>query len=448
MGSKQLSPIRRLLSYLALSSQVISPALSLRVSVEVDVQIPLLASKGNDEQAPLKHQHELARSCPSGHNFPHVVCIHQYGSLIHGDFEREVRNVLADMDTYPSTNAPGESTFGHTSDADFLVWESAAGADILGLNPSVEFMFEVAERSHEAPIYSPSTNELYFSRLQRGFLPQLVVDLNQDPPTLSERLANPPIYAASGARFHEGLIYFCTLGGNSSLNGHSFRPGIYTLDPTTGESKTVLNNYYGWYFNGVDDFDIDDEGQIWFTDNNYARPVHVNTHAPKFGTGTYRFNLTSGLASLVEDSLIEPNGVAFSPDKKTLYLTDTGAGSSVVDPHVYPAPPIHVNSTGPRTIYAYDMVPSRKTLLNKRPIYRALDYAPDGIKVSREGYLVTATGHGIDVLTAEGEPLVRVQTNFTVINIAWAGKEGEELWAVGVGGVARVRWGLRGPVEE
>ena len=84
-------------------------------------------------------------------------------------------------------------------------------------------------------------------------------------------------------------------------------------------------------------------------------------------------------------------------------------------------------------------------MLNKRAVYYAMDYVPDGIKVSREGYIVTAAGHGVDVLTAEGRPLVRVMMNFTVINIAFTGRDGDEMWAVGKGGAARVRWGLRGP---
>lgn len=69
---------------------------------------------------------------------------------------------------------------------------------------------------------------------------------------------------------------------------------------------------------------------------------------------------------------------------------------------------------------------------------------PDGIKVARNGYIVTATGHGVDVLDPAGIPLVRVQTNFTVVNIAWAGEGWQDLWMVGIGGVARVKWNLPG----
>ena len=83
-------------------------------------------------------------------------------------------------------------------------------------------------------------------------------------------------------------------------------------------------------------------------------------------------------------------------------------------------------------------------LANKRALFLAQDRIPDGIKVARNGYIATATGHGVDVLDESGVPIVRVQTNFSVINIAWAGPGLEDLWMVGVGGVGRVRWNLPG----
>lgn len=149
--------------------------------------------------------------------------------------------------------------------------------------------------------------------------------------------------------------------------------------------------------------------------------------------------------TVVEDTLREPNGAQFSPDGRTLYLTDTGAGETVIDAAVSPAPPIQYNSTGKRSVYAYDVDAARKVLRNKRPFYQSMQMVPDGIKVSEDGYVVAGTGGGVVVLSPEGEPVVLVQTNFTVINIAWAGPGLDELWAVGKGGVARIRLGLRGP---
>ena len=99
-----------------------------------------------------------------------------------------------------------------------------------------------------------------------GFLPQLVVDLNQDPPTLSEYLSDPPVYAPNGGTFHNGLIYWGASGGNNSIGGSEQRSGIRTLDPATNKTTTILNNYFGYYFNTVDDLFVHPNGDVWFTD--------------------------------------------------------------------------------------------------------------------------------------------------------------------------------------
>ena len=75
-----------------------------------------------------------------------------------------------------------------------------------------------------------------------------------------------------------------------------------------------------------------------------------------------------------------------------------------------------------------------------------MDFVPDGLKVARNGYIVTGTGHGVDILDQDGTPLLRIQTNFTAVNMDFAGKNYDELWIVGHGGVARVKWNLQGPV--
>ena len=72
------------------------------------------------------------------------------------------------------------------------------------------------------------------------------------------------------------------------------------------------------------------------------------------------------------------HGIAFSPDQRTLYLTDTGAGEVIISTHI--SPPPRWNSTNLRPMYAYDVTPSGKGLLNKRTIHHAMKYVPDDIK--------------------------------------------------------------------
>lgn len=50
------------------------------------------------------------------------------------------------------------------------------------------------------------------------------------------------------------------------------------------------------------------------------------------------------------------------------------------------------------------------------------------------------------MLDPDGTLLVRIQMNFTVQNFAWTGSDFEDLWVVGQGGIARVRWNLKGQV--
>lgn len=81
---------------------------------------------------------------------------------------------------------------------------------LLGEAASYEFMFLVNDAVHEAPVYSPTTNKLYFSQLKGttsppGFLPQLVVNLNVEPPELGELVSDPPVYAPNGGTIHDGL---------------------------------------------------------------------------------------------------------------------------------------------------------------------------------------------------------------------------------------------------
>ena len=100
-----------------------------------------------------------------------------------------------------------------------------------------------------------------------GFLPQLVIDLNQSPTTLSEYLSDPPVYAPNGGTFHDGLIYWGASGGNGSIGGMEQCVGLRTLDPMTNQSTTIINNYFGYYFNTADNLFVHPvTGDVWFTD--------------------------------------------------------------------------------------------------------------------------------------------------------------------------------------
>lgn len=155
---------------------------------------------------------------------------------------------------------------------------------------------------------------------------------------------------------------------------------------------------------------------------------------------TWRFRPSTGQASIAEDTLQQPNGIGISPDGKTMYITDTGVTDFDHPPPPGVLPRYTENPLGGRAVYAFDIVkrPGGSYLTNKRPIWFPEEFADDGFHVSKEGYLLGAAGASVDILSPYGDLLAKIQTNFTVNNIQFAGPDRSDLWLFGMGGISRV----------
>lgn len=203
-------------------------------------------------------------------NTENVLCINKYFNVLHGNFSRQISSDPSAEDTLASISAPSDPSLSRIANTTFLVFDSENAIDVLGSNPTFDLTFRTDAISHEGPVYVSDLNRLYVTQVSKGVLEQIYVDLNQTPPALSFALADPPIYAPTGSMYKNGLIYYSTTGLNATENGYVARPGIYTFDPHTRKSETLLNNYFGYFFNGVDDLDMEVNGDIWFTDDgNY-----------------------------------------------------------------------------------------------------------------------------------------------------------------------------------
>ncbi|KAF8864448.1 calcium-dependent phosphotriesterase [Acephala macrosclerotiorum] len=396
----------------------------------------------------------LVQTCGPTSN---IACINHYASVMPYHFYREASDNASYEDTFPSTTVGNDSSFSLLKGADFLVFDHDRGLEMLGSSPSYEYMFAVNDAVHEAPVYSPVTNKLYLSQLRGktsppGFLPQLVVNLNVEPPYLGELLSDPPIYAPNGGTLHNGLIYWGVSGGSNSVGGIEERPGIATLDPTTNKTVTLLNNYFGHYFNTVDDLFVDDKGDVWFTDPQYSWFNALTDTAPQLNSASYRFRPSTGVVSMIDDTMVQPNGIAISPrlencsatENRKVYITDSGAVTGSILQSLG-SQGTGFNSTGKRTVYAFDLTPDGNYITNRRPVWFAQDFIPDGLKVARNGWIVAGTGTGVDIVDPDdGALIVRIQTNFTVQNFAWAGSDYMDFWLMGKSGIARVKWNLQG----
>ncbi|KAJ9655968.1 hypothetical protein H2201_008685 [Coniosporium apollinis] len=244
-----------------------------------------------------------------------------------------------------------------------------------------------------------------------------------------------------------------------SIGGREQRTGIATFNTTTNKTTTIVNNYYGFYFNCVNDLVVDSKGDIWFTDPMYSwfnalvdTPPQLPTAliSSSSGSQTYRFRPSTGAVTVVDDSMVQPNGIAMPPDEKTLYIAESGAVSGTWDYNLTTIHGSRFNHTAKRGVYAFTIndAPngSGRYLTNRHPIYLTQDRTPDGLKVAANGYVVTASGKGVNVVDPVGTLLVRIQTNFSVQNYVWTGREYDDLWIMGRGGVQRVQWNLTGQV--
>jgi sugar lactone lactonase YvrE len=423
--------------------------------------VPAVHSVSNHTTATLEPYNPPNISKPSapvaqrcGPDTAYIVCINRYGSLLPQDFARDP----SPFTSYSNTTVPSDPSWAQVKDADFILFDRQRGLELLGRRPSLERMFDVPFVIHEAPVYVPAQNKLYVSQYgPPGNVDQIVIDLNKEPPTLRKYQTDPVTYTPNGAVLNGGMIYWAVAGNNISLpQGAKQRPGIARTDPRTGETEMLLDNYYGFFFSGPNDLTFDDAGDIWFTDSDYSYIVKTSAEAPQMQLATWRFRPSTGEIKIVEDTLNHPNGIAFSPDGKTLYLGDSGlehySSTPTRGPNDFYAYPIEIefNSTLKRNVYAYDVVrlnPDQPFLTNRRVIWQSLEGAPDGLKVARNGYLLVAGGlvPGVDILDASGSQIARIQTSHAVENMQWTGHDFKTLWLTGIGGISRVRFALEGP---
>lgn len=400
----------------------------------------------------------VVEQCPYANNNSAIACVDNYAAVLPLPFERSTASngIDPDNDTFVDTSVPSDSSFARLKGTTFVVFDQERGLDILGPDPKLERIFDTRNDSiHEAPIYVPGLNAIIFSQPHQGVYQQKIINLNETEPTISNYTTSPPVYAVNGGKFYEGKVYWAaeaSFSFPSPTNGSIVdqTPGIYELDPYTGQVRTLLNDYYGQQLSSPNDLFVDSRGDIYFTDSWYGYAINV-TDYPVLNPQTFRFRPSTGAVSVVENTLGQPNGIGISPDGKTMYISDTGitdfdgVSSDVIPRYIF-------NKFGGRAVYAFDInfAPPGNYLTNRRPIWLAQTFAVDGLHVSREGYVLGASGSGLDVLSEWGELILRIEIGGAINNFQFAGADMRELWLFGPSGIWRVSGlqGIRGMMNE
>jgi gluconolactonase len=196
---------------------------------------------------------------------------------------------------------------------------------------------------------------------------------------------------------------------------------------TDGTSTTLADRYDGHRINSPNDLVFKSNGDLYFTDPPFGLPNAFDDPGKAPVQGVYRLSKDGKLTLLIAD-IKAPNGIAFSPDEKTLYVSD-------VDPE--------------RAAWlAYDVMPDG-TVRNGRVFFDATRwrkdpfFGPDGFKVDKSGNLFGARPGGISVFAPDGTHLGDIETGHPTSNVAW-GEDGYTLFMTGGNSVYRVRLATRG----
>lgn len=193
--------------------------------------------------------------------------------------------------------------------------------------------------------------------------------------------------------------------------------GIAVLQP---RAKVLAAAYEGKPLNRPNDFAVARSGDIYFSDpgaNAAAAGAVPGTTPAK--PGFYWLD-RRGKLHLVADDIRRPNGVALSADEKTVYVANT-AGEHLLAFGVKPD-----GSLGERRDFA------------KLAGFKGEGSGADGIAVDEAGRVYVATNAGIEIFSPEGQALGTIALPKKPQNLAFAGKDRAQLYAVGRGSVFRI----------
>ena len=196
---------------------------------------------------------------------------------------------------------------------------------------------------------------------------------------------------------------------------------VVALQPD-GKYRVLADKYEGKRLNSPNDVVLGPDGAFYFTDPNMDLPKDQQQEIPF--QGVYRLGTDGSLRLLVKD-LRAPNGLAFSPDGKHLYLDDSETRE------------IHVYDVG------RDGTLSNPRLFGKEEGPRG-GGVPDGMRVDRHGNLFVTGPFGIWVWTPGGKHLGTIVLPENAANLAWGDHDLRTLYITATTSVYRLRTKTRG----
>ncbi len=176
-----------------------------------------------------------------------------------------------------------------------------------------------------------------------------------------------------------------------------------SLTGADGQVRPLCDSYLGKKLNSPNDAVVGPDSSVWFTD-----PPYGLEGKPQEQAGNYVFRLKPGQSEpqVMVDSFDMPNGIVFSPDRKTLYIADSGQ---------------------PHNIRSFSL--EGDSLRENSSVFALVSPgAPDGMCVDREGRVYAACGDGVQVFSPAGKLLGKILTPLMPTNCTFGGAGFDQLY--------------------
>jgi gluconolactonase len=212
-------------------------------------------------------------------------------------------------------------------------------------------------------------------------------------------MRQPSKHANGMTRDRQGRLIICESGTRR-----------VTRTELDGRITVIADNFEGKRLNSPNDVVVKSDGSIWFTDPDYGILNDYTGDRARSEIGAcnvYRWDSATEVLTVACEGLAKPNGLAFSPDERLLYVADSGRTH---DPH------------GPHEIVAFE-ISERGEVGSRRTFFTIEQGVPDGIRLDTDGNVWTSSvsNEGVMCVSPDGKLIGRIHVPEPVSNLCFGG---------------------------
>ena len=259
-------------------------------------------------------------------------------------------------------------------------------------NSQLMILYSGAEWS-EGPVFIKNRNMVVWSDIPNDRM------LSWTPKAGVEIFRSPSGYSNGNFLDLQGQLLTCEHGNRRISRTNK-----------NGEVVTIVDNFNGKKLNSPNDLVVKSDGSIWFTDPPYGILSDKEGHKSDSeleGNFVFRYDPIVDKLTLISDDFDKPNGIAFSPDEKLLYIADSG---------------------NPKNIRVFNVSEDGESINKGRVFAEISPGVPDGFRVDTDGNVFTSASDGIQVFTPSGVMLGKILVPERTANCAFGGKNRETLF--------------------